>query len=156
VRRLLLPLFLVGCAKPEPAQPTPTPLQSVSVAPQSTGSPNEPVLLVGPQKRIDPTSADVERVKVTDGAPDASFSPPKDRCPDGISEMIAVHVALGETMELAPGAMAVSARGSSEAVDVVYDRTRKIVQITARKYGLVFVLTERDRRCTWYGVNSGY
>jgi hypothetical protein len=147
---------LLGCAKPEPTQPTPTPVDAVSVAPQSTGSPNEPVLLVGPQKPMDPNGGDVERVMVKDGEPDASFQPPKDRCPEGVTEMIAVHIALGESMELAPGADPVSALGRSEAVDVVYDRSRKIVRITARRYGLVFVLTERSRRCTWYGVNSGY
>lgn len=153
------PLLLVGCERPEPAQPTrPSPVEAVSVAPHSTGSPNEPTLLLGPQKPID--SAAVERVKVKDEAPDASFLPPRDRCPDGVTEMIAVHLALGESMEIAQGASPVaalaSALGGSEAIDVVYDRTRKIVRVTAKKYGLVFVLTERDHRCTWYGVNSGY
>ena len=148
-------LLLVGCAKAETQSAAqPTPVQSVSVAPQSTGSPNEPVLLLGGQKPIE--SGDVERVRIKDEQPDASWKPPKDRCPDGLTEMIAVHVAINESMELAPGAGPVSALGSSEAVDVVYDRSRRIVRITAKKYGLVFVLTERDGRCTWYGVNSGY
>lgn len=158
MRRWALLLFngLTGCGKPDPAQPAPTPVQSVSVAPHGTGSPNEPVLLVGPRKPIDPSGGDVERVEVKDGEPDASFKPPKDRCPNGVTEMIAVHVPLGETMELAPGAKPVSALGNKEAVTIVYDRSRGLVRITARKYGLVFVLTERDRQCAWYGVNSGY
>jgi hypothetical protein len=151
-------LLLVGCATSEPAQTSASPVQSVSVAPHSTGSPNEPTLLLGTPKSVEPRgdSGDVEHVKVKDEQPDASWKPPKDRCPDGVTEMIAVHVALGDAMELAPGASAVSALGTSEAVDVVYDRTRRVVQITARKYGLVFVLTERGGKCTWYGVNAGY
>ena len=148
-------LLLLGCAKPEAAQPTSaSPVQSVSVAPQSTGSPNEPTLLLGAPQPIE--SPDIEHMKVKDEELDASFRPPKERCPDGITEMIAVHLALGETMELAPGASPVSALGRSQSVDVVYDRSRHVVQITAKKYGLVFVLTERDRHCTWYGVNAGY
>jgi hypothetical protein len=150
-------LLLLGCAKSEPAQPAASPVQSVSVAPQSTGSPNEPTLLLGTPKSTPPREAgDVEHVKVKDGAPDASFQPPKDRCPDGVTEMIAVHLALGEAMELAPGASPVSALGGSDAVDVIYDRSRQIVRIRAEKHGLVFVLTERSGKCTWYGVNAGY
>lgn len=148
-------LLLLACAKPEATQPSNvSPVQSVSVAPQSTGSPNEPTLLLGAPQPIE--SPEIERVKVKDEELDAGFRPPKERCPDGVTEMIAVHLALGETMELAPGASPLSALGSSQSVDVVYDRSRRIVRVTAKKYGLVFVLTERDRRCTWYGVNSGY
>lgn len=149
-------LLLIGCGTAQ--HPQPTPVQSVSVAPQSTGSPNEPVLLVGPQpKAFEPSGGgDIERVKVTDAQLDASWKPPKDRCPEGVTEMIAVHVPIGETMELAPGAAPVSALGGNDAVDVMFYRTRKIVRIIAKKQGLVFVLTERERKCTWYGVNSGY
>lgn len=145
-------LLLLGCAKPQPVSA----VDAVSVAPQSTGSPtNEPTLLLGTPKPIEP--GDVERVKVKDEQPDANWKPPKDRCPDGVTEMMAVHVALGDSIELAPGATPVAATsGTPDAADVIYDRTRKIVRITARKYGLVFVLTEQGRRCTWYGVNAGY
>jgi hypothetical protein len=146
-------LLLLGCAKPEPAQPTP--IQSVSVAPQTTGSPNEPALLLGTPAPVDPTG--VERVKVKDEQPDAAWKPPRERCPDGIVEMMSVHVPLGQTMELAPGAAPVSALGSNpDAADVTYDRGKKIVQVTARKYGLVFVTVERDGKCTLYGVSTGY
>jgi hypothetical protein len=150
---LLAPVFVVGCAKPEPSQPTP--IQSVSVAPQTTGSPNEPTLLLGAPKPVD--GADVERVKVKEDQPDAAWKPPKEQCPDGITEMISVHVPLGQTMALAPGAAPVSALGSNpDAADVTYDRGKKTVQVVARKYGLVFITVERERKCTLYGVSTGY
>lgn len=152
-----LGVVLVACAKPEAAQPsTPSPVTSVSVAPQSTGSPDEPALLVGPAPTAEPPG-DVERVKVQDERPDAGWKPPKDRCPEGVTEMMAVHLPLRESMELAAGATPISALGSTpDAVDVIFDRKRQIVRVTAQKYGLVFVLVERAHKCTLYGVGSGY
>jgi len=151
-----LPFALVvfGCAKSDP--PVANPVQSVSVAPQGSGSPNEPVLVVGPTSPADPPG-DVERVKVSDERPDVSWHPPKDRCPEGVNEMMAAHVPLGDSMELQAGATPVLALGAKpDSVEVIFDRSRKTVRVTARKFGLVYVLVERDHRCTFYGVTSGY
>ena len=144
-----------ACARAEPAPQTPR-IDTVSVAPQGSGSPNEPVLLVGPQREADPPG-DVERVRVIEDRPDASWRPPKDRCPDGVTEMMAAHVPLGDAMELAPGASPVVALGARpDAVDVVFDRGKRTVRVIAKKYGLVYVLVERDKRCIFYGVSAGY
>lgn len=150
----LLLVALAACTKSTPASSTP--VTEVSVAPQSTGSPNEPVLLVGPKTPAEPFG-DVERVRVAGDRPGADWRPPRDRCPDGITEMIAVHVPLGDAMELAPGARPVLALGDKpDSVDVLFDRKKGVVRVAARRYGLVYVLVERDERCTFYGVNAGY
>lgn len=146
--------IVMACTKESP--PPPSPVQAVSVAPQTTGSPNEPALLLGTPKGGEP-GGDVQRVKIADDEPDAAWRPPKDRCPEGITEMISVHVPLGQTMGLAPGARPVSARGTdADSADVIYDRGKRTVQVVARKYGLVFVTVERDSKCTLYGINTGY
>lgn len=150
-------VVLTSCGKTEPAPASP--VEAVSVAPQTTGSPNEPTLLLGSAKPID--IGDVEHVKVKEEQPDAAWKPPKERCPEGIRELMSVHVPLGQTMALDPGATPVSALGTSaDVADVTFDRGKKIVQVTARKYGLVYVtvVRERDgvRSCTLYGVNTGY
>lgn len=158
MRHSLVLVLLASCAS-ETARPAqPTPIQSVSVAPQSTTSPNDPVLLVGPQKPLEAAApGDIERVPVKAEEPDARWKPPKEVCPNGIGEMMSVHLKIGETMELPAGARPVSALGSNpDAIEVVFDRGRKIVRLTARKYGLVFVLTARDNECIWYGVSGGY
>jgi hypothetical protein len=60
-------------------------------------------------------------------------------------------------MELQPGAAPVVALGAKpDSVEVIFDRTRRVVSVTARKFGLVYVLVERDHKCTFYGVTSGY
>jgi hypothetical protein len=149
-----LSIALVACARN--SAPPPTPIESVSVAPQSTGSPNEPALLVGPQKQADPPG-DLERVRVSEERPESDWKPPKDRCPEGITEMMAVHVPLGDAMELSPGASPVLAMGAKpDAVDVLFDPARKVVRVVAKTYGLVYVLVKRDKSCTFYGVSSGY
>jgi hypothetical protein len=100
---------------------------------------------------------DVERVKVSPERPDLSWQPPKDRCPEGVNEMMSAHLPLGDAMELAPGASPVLALGEQpDAVEVVFDRGKKVVRVIARKFGLVYVLVERENRCTFYGVSSGY
>ena len=131
-------------------------IDHLSVAPQSTGSPNEPVLLVGPQRPPEPRGS-FERVPVAEERPDASLRPPKDRCPEGLTELIAVHLPLGDAMELAAGVSPVRALGDDPGVvDVLFDPRAKVVRVVAKKYGLVYVLVSRDAKCTLYAVNSGY
>lgn len=147
-------LLLLGCTRPEPARPTA--IQAVSVAPQSTGSPNEPTLLLGKPLPV-ASPGDTERVKVSADEPDATFKPPPERCPEGINEMMSTHLRLGETMELASGASPVFARGGSpDAIEITFDRSAQIVRATARANGLVFLVVARDRKCTLYGINGGY
>jgi len=151
---LLFLTFAPACAKPEPTQPSP--VQAVSVSPQGTGSPNEPTLLLGTPKPAEP-GGDLEQVKIRDEQPEAAWKPPKERCPDGITEMMSVHVPIGQTMDLAPGVTPVSALGTNpDTAVVIFDRGKQTVQVTARKYGLVFVTVQRDAKCTLYGVSTGY
>lgn len=160
MKRVTTPFLLLACAacarSSAPPPESNNAIRGVSVAPQSTGSPNEPVLLVGPKTPPEP-AGDVERVKVAEERPGADWRPPRDRCPEGVTEMMAVHVPLGDAMELAPGASPVLALGAKpDSVDVLFDHEKNVVRVVARKYGLAYVLVERDKRCTLYGVSSGY
>lgn len=157
MKRAPTPLLLLACAAcASSAPPPPDPVKAVSVAPHSTGSPNEPVLLVAPKTPPEPPG-DLERVKVAEERPGSDWHAPRDRCPDGVTEMMAVHLPLGDAMELAPGATPVLALGAKpDAVDVLFDREKNVVRVLARKYGLVYVLVEREKRCTFFGVNAGY
>lgn len=152
MKRALVPLAaLVACARA--AAPPPSPVERVTAAPASSPQPSDPVLVLG--RAPSPIAAD--RIPVKDGGPAADWKPPKDRCPDGIRELVAVHVPLGDAMELAPGASPVVALGQDpEAVDVLFDRARGVVRVAAKKYGLVYVLVEREKLCTFYGVSAGY
>lgn len=146
-------MLVVACCKPETSPATP--IEAVSIAPQTTGSPNEPTLLLG--MPTPPEAGGVERVRVLDGEPDSAWKPPKDRCPDGITELMSVHVPLGQTMILPPGASPVVASSNHPAAaDVTFDHGKKIVQVVARQYGLVYVTVERAKKCTLYGVSTGY
>lgn len=153
---LLVCAAAAACAESAPPQRAASAVKEVSVAPQSTGSTNEPVLIVGSKPLPDPPG-DVERIKVAEEQPGSDWHAPRERCPDGVTEMIAAHVALGDAMELAPGAWPVLALGAKpDAVEVLFDRGRRVVRVVAKKYGLVYVLVEREKKCTFYGVNAGY
>lgn len=144
---------LSACAKTATPVGSPNPIESVTMTPHSSSSPNDPVLLVGPSA----SEGAFERVEVTRGRPEADFRPPKDRCPDGITELDATHVPLGQTIALAPGASPVTAMGADpEALEVTFDPERKLMRMRAKKQGLVYVVVVRDGRCTLYGVNAGY
>lgn len=154
MRRLFALLAVAACARPAHQ---PNLVAEVSVAPQATASPDEPVLLLGKAKPADEPAGGLERVKVTNEEPDAAWKPPKDRCPDGIGELVSVHVPLGQAMALAAGAAPVSALGRHpDVADLSYDPAKKTIHVTARKYGSVYLTVVRDGKCILYGVSTGY